>query len=439
MIMPLFLSAQPKVNSPITRFGIGEMYRGDLNQSGSTGGLFAAWVDPYRQNPVNPAALPYLQSTSLEVGIFSKYNNFQRNQDQQSGWSGNIDYIALAFPLRSRVNEMLEPSNSPWDIGMGFHLTPVSLVGYDVEFIQYGEGIDSVSSIFEGFGGLTQLAWSTGVKYKDLSFGLQLGYVFGKIQNNFQFDLLTLQAPYYTQQRHTYNLNGFNWQGGVIYKYVLEKPTSGEGESSVAKTLNLGAYFSSSSGFSTTSNLILERVNINYNSGGPPFAVDTLRFLQGEKKRGLLPGRFGIGATLQRGVEYQFGANIEFRNWEVFSIDDGSGFQTSFRNTWRYSVGGEYCPNAIAYRQYHKKIRYRIGLFYEQDPRIIGEKKFASYGGQLGFGFPVILPRQQVSFIDLAAELGRSGDITIQQDTYIRMRLGVTLSDNSWFYKRKYN
>ena len=153
LLVPLISWAQPKDNSPITRYGIGDVYRGDFNQTGATGGLYGAWTDYYRVNPGNPACLPYLQTTSLEFGLYSRYNQYERNGSQQAVWSGNLDYLSLAFPLKSRINEILDKKETPWDYAMGFSVNPISQVGYDVELTQDIEGVDTVRSIFTGEGG----------------------------------------------------------------------------------------------------------------------------------------------------------------------------------------------------------------------------------------------------------------------------------------------
>jgi hypothetical protein len=51
---------------------------------------------------------------------------------------------------------------------------------------------------------------------------------------------------------------------------------------------------------------------------------------------------------------------------------------------------------------------------------------------------PVILPRQQTSFVNLALEIGRIGADSPIEETYFRLSAGFTLNDNTWFYKRRF-
>lgn len=432
-------AAQPKDNSPITRYGLGDVYRGDFNQSGATGGLFGAWIDPYRVNPVNPASLPYLRSTSLEFGLFARANQFRRQDARQSVWSGNLDYLSLAFPLKSRINELMEPRVSDWDYSMGVQLSPYSLVGYDVEFTQFVAGVDTIRNIFRGEGGLSQAAWSGGVKYKDFSVGIQAGYLFGQISNSYQLDLQRAPATYSTRNFTDFNVRGFLWQTGVMYRLALDPPSKDAAVDRKRRWLNMGIYANSNTRFGTTTEQLIERVNIDYSSGGEPLARDTILRRQGETDRGRLPMRLGAGMTLHQGEIYQLGFNVEYRNWSTFELPVGALPNLSYRDVFRFSVGGEWTPEAYAFRNYLRRIRYRGGLFMEQDPRVIDGQQMNGIGIQAGLGFPILLPRQQVSFIDLALEAGRRGSDRVQQDNYIRIRLAATLNDNSWFFKRKFN
>jgi hypothetical protein len=433
-----WLMAQPKENSPVTRFGIGDIYHGDFNQSGATGGLFGAWIDPHRMNPVNPAALPYLQATSMEAGFFARYNNFRRGDDVQPVWSGNLDYMSLAFPLKSRITQVLDPQESPWDFGMGFHLSPYSIIGYDIELRQVIPDVDSTRNIFQGQGAVSLAAWSAGVKYRRFSVGAQLGYLFGRLENRSQVNLLSTNASYSTRSFATYNLYGFHWQLGAMYRLAIDPKSEEPGGERKRRWINMGAYISSPTGFVTRSDLLLERVNVPYSSSAA-LARDTLIREDGLRGNGVMPARIGIGATLQKGDFYQVGFNVDYRNWSVFEMDDKQDFSFAYRDAVRYSIGGEWSPDPQVFKQYMKKIRYRAGLFYESDPRVIQGRNAIAFGVQAGFGLPIILPRQQVSFIDVAVEAGRRGDVNVQRDSYIRLRMAATLTDNSWFYKRKYN
>jgi len=59
-------------------------------------------------------------------------------------------------------------------------------------------------------------------------------------------------------------------------------------------------------------------------------------------------------------------------------------------------------------------------------------------GVTFGFGFPLVLPRQQTSFVNAAFELGKIGTDSAIEESYVRLTLGFTMNDNTWFYKRRF-
>lgn len=83
-------------------------------------------------------------------------------------------------------------------------------------------------------------------------------------------------------------------------------------------------------------------------------------------------------------------------------------------------------------------MRYRIGSYYRQDPRIVNGSNVNDIGVTLGLGLPVLLPRQQTSFVNIAVEAGILGDGTPVREQYARLTVGFTMNDNTWFYKRRF-
>ena len=64
--------AQPKINSPYSRFGIGEIRDQNFVALSSMGGLAASYHNIYNVNALNPASLGFLRNTAFEVGVYGK-------------------------------------------------------------------------------------------------------------------------------------------------------------------------------------------------------------------------------------------------------------------------------------------------------------------------------------------------------------------------------
>ena len=102
------VEADSKINSPYSRFGLGDFNPQYMPAQGGMGGLTAAYHDPYHINPLNPAALSRLDATAFEIGIDARYSNLTTEDASESLWTGNLTYLALAFPLINPINEVLD-------------------------------------------------------------------------------------------------------------------------------------------------------------------------------------------------------------------------------------------------------------------------------------------------------------------------------------------
>ena len=114
------LWAQPKQNSPYSRFGIGDLLPQYFASQAGMGGQTAAYHDPYHVNLSNPASYAFLRTTALETALYGKFSHYKSSTSTLDNWSGNLAYLALGFTLKSPINEVLDKDKSPRRLGMGF-------------------------------------------------------------------------------------------------------------------------------------------------------------------------------------------------------------------------------------------------------------------------------------------------------------------------------
>jgi hypothetical protein len=84
-------------------------------------------------------------------------------------------------------------------------------------------------------------------------------------------------------------------------------------------------------------------------------------------------------------------------------------------------------------------MRYRAGLYYGMDPRVVDSQQLSTMGVTLGLGLPLKLPRGLPSFINLGLEAGQLAAPNLLKENYFKINVGFTLNDNMWFYKQKFN
>lgn len=422
---------QPKNNSPFSRFGLGDPVDQFFAAPGAMGGLSAAFNDPYHLNLLNPASLAYLRATAFEVGLYGKYAGLKGRDEQEDVWSGNLNYLALGFPLVNPVNRALDRKESPWDFGMGFALAPYTLVGYNIETKLVDPDVEVTTNSLKGTGGTYRLTWGNGVRYKNFSIGASFGYTFGKMTNSRRVVFDSLQSSYATELLDETSVSGWTWNTGVQYVHNFKKPDPQGVPQLSGRRLILGAFGNSGGNVNTLGSRLYQRDNSRYTD------IDTILIENQIKGKLTLPAEFSFGATYERinklrlGIEYSLGA------WSKYRSDARPDERLS--NAWRVAVGGEFIPDIQSYNRYFERVRYRAGLFYGTDPRSIEGEQLNKYGIAFGIGLPIVMPRQQPSYVNISFEAGRFGVSGVLSETYMKTTVGFTLNDNSWFFKRKFN
>jgi len=399
------------------------------------GGLSAAFNDKYNTNIVNPASLPYLKATSFETGLNAKYNELTEGENSFTNWSGALSYFSLAFPLANPINDLLDRVDRNYDLGMSLSLQPHSTVGYDILTTDQTPQSGEISRRYIGNGGTYAAQWGTGIKFKDFSAGINLGYLFGKISTH---RIVTFEEvhSFDNLERINSHLNGFIWNLGVQYSYVLNKDEVKEDSSIPTKSISIGAYGNPGTGFKTNNDQEYLIVSTGNNL---ETQVDTISSATDNEGTGKLPAKFGIGLiykqTLNTGEDkWSIGLNYESQAWSSY---ENSINPIDLNNGSRISIGGFYRPNPQSLTNYLNRIYYQAGFFYAQDPAIVNGEDISHYGLTFGIGMPFISQRK-VSNANIGATLGTRGLNTTIEERYLQLNFGFTFNSNEWFLKRKY-
>lgn len=434
------LLAQPKDNSPYSRIGLGETQRHTLSAAGF-GGLTAAYADPLHVNLHNPASYAWLNVTAFEAGFDVEYSNLKYNHQTASIWTGNLTHLALAFPLQNSLNDQLSRRARKIFWGMNIALLPNTTIGYDIESKETPTpGVD-VTNIFQGTGGTSQIIWGNSFRYKNFSIGLNLGYFFGQLESERRAEFSSYfddnengvpdsnEKLIYYQNKFLDNVSirGFLWSFGTQYRLDFDKKQKEEGAYN-GRSLVIGAYGHAANRFNTTSNVLRIGENTNYS----PIQSDTMLNLKDIEQKGTLPAEYTLGVMYQKIAKLRIGAEYSFAQWSKYKNEAKP--ETLF-DSHRIAAGVEYIPNISSYNNYLERVRYRAGFYHRADPRLNDLKQYAL---TLGLGLPVILPRQQTSFVNFAVELGRYNTPDAIKETFVKMSLGFTLNESSWFFKRKF-
>ncbi len=429
------ISAQQNDNNPYTRFGIGDMSDNNFNHTRQMGGLGASYIDAYNINIVNPASYAFLNATAFDVGVFAKNTYLKDDKHSNSFWTGNLDYLSLAFPLTNPINALYDGVKRKYKWGMNVTLKPNSTVSYDIE------NIDSVSigkpfvRNYNGSGGSYKLLWGNAVNYKKFALGVNLGYLFGnlKYERNIFFDKSDYAYnDYYTND---YNVKGFIWNGGLIFTDIINKADIEKNKIAPAKRISAGIHFNSATSFSTRSNVqhfLVQDISSSFQR------VDTVNIEQDISGKGKLPAELGLGATYYYGEKHALGFNYTRTLWSSYFNEASGEVAGSLTDVNRYSVGGYFRPDYKSYDNYFKRVYYRYGVYYSTDPKKFNGDAVDSYGITLGMGMPFVFQRK-VSTVNLGVTAGTRGANAPISEKFLKFSLGVSFNDDEWFLKRKYN
>lgn len=416
----MFGQGQGGVNSPFSRFGIGDIFTENPIHIQQMGGIGTSYLDVAKLNFENPASLGYLNQTAFDVGLDFRRARLRDEDSETTQWSGNLRNLALGFTLRNPTNSLFSREDYKVNWSMGFAILPNSVVSYDISSLDTTASQDIFRRSFEGTGGTFKAIWGNAVKIGNFSIGANIGWIFGNIEYLRRIDFLSEVAAFDNDFSSSYSLRGFYGKLGLNYLHIINKSEMLE-KSVPPITLSFGATFKPELGFSTDAEVL------DFNS--LPFsltavAVDTLQFSPNEEGRGRLPAELGLGVTYTHGIDYGIGIDVKRVFWSNYENDANP---EQLVNTTRIGVGGHFRPV--------KKITapfYRLGFYYEESPQIIEGNQITAYGVTLGIGQPLAFQRR-FSHVNLGLDIGRRSVSNILRENFVNITFGFTFNESDWF------
>lgn len=286
---------------------------------------------------------------------------------------------------------------------------------------------------FQGTGGTYHMQWSNAVRHNNTAFGATLGWMFGKtIYDNTTVFNDTLFSTFQDNIRQDIGISGFVWNVGLQQDIPLAYAPNNKDV--MTRWITLGLTAESNHKLRTVSDAYFIRSQGRLSSGQYSNA-DTLTQETDLRRDLTLPAAITFGIQYVNLEKFRFGAQFGFESWSNYKNE---ARPETLRNTISISGGAEFIPDFSSYNRYAKRVRYRVGAYYRQDPRVVNGEGLNDVGLSFGFGLPIVLPRQQTSFVNTAFELGKLGGNSPIEETYFRISLGFTLNDNLWFYKRRF-
>ncbi|WP_332004660.1 hypothetical protein [Chitinophaga sp.] len=404
-------------NSPYSRYGLGDLHNNQNTVNRGMGGVSQAYSDPQSVNFINPASYSSLLLTTFDVGVEGGARSITDKGAKFSSGFGTLSYLQLGIPLIT----------NKWGLNLG--LRPVTRVSYNIQESHNGTFFDTLrvplTSKYEGSGGLYQLYAGTGVRFGHFSVGVNLGYLFGNIENNTR---LAFPDPnvYASHRMFRTTYNSFFYKLGVQYRAKVAKDMD----------LTFGASGSLKQNMNARQEVLNETVQFDASSNNY-VTQDTVSYSKGDRGTVVFPEEYGAGIMLRKFDKWMIGVDFNSSQWQNYK---NFGNKDSLQNSWKLAIGGQFVPNATALSGYWNRVAYRLGGYYGKDYLQLEGVNMPTMGFTVGAGLPVRrMPySNQYSMINIAFEIAHRGNNeTALKENIYRVSLGFTLSDK-WFIKRKY-
>ncbi|GAA4282460.1 hypothetical protein [Gaetbulibacter aestuarii] len=413
---------QQNTASPYSFYGIGSLKFKGTVENRSMGGL-SIYTDSIHLNLRNPASFTGNDLETIngnrpvKYGIGATHTSTTLKSDSGSSKasSTSIDYLALNFPVGK--------------FGVGFGLMPYTAVGYKLESLNADGNLENK---YTGEGGLNKVFLGMGYQInKSLSFGINLQYNFGNIQNSsvaYLYDQDGTPIVYQSKESNRSDLSGLNIDFGLTYKTMLNQKLQ----------LISGATYTPQSNLSSLNQRYIATVSGLTGQDIPSYTVQVDLKAQGlENTTLVLPSKYSFGAGIGEPLKWFVGAEYNAQKTSNFSNALYSSGETTYEDASGFALGGFYIPEYNAFSGYLNRVVYRAGLRYEKTGLQLKNESIKEFGISFGVGVPV---GTLFSNANLGVELGKRGttNSNLIEENFINVYLSLSLND-LWFQKKKYN
>lgn len=405
LLLPVFSTAQQNTFSPYSRYGIGELSRTGFTNNHAMGGWSLGFADSLVMNLNDLSSLAGLKRTNFLMSLNSKWVTSQTENLSQKNSVASLGGIQIGVPLGPKG-------------GLGFHLKPVSSVGYLINNNVDLDSLGTANYLYEGAGGLQEAGISVGYRlYKTLRVGAQVKYNFGSLQRStsLEFDSTGF---YHTKIQNRVEVKDLSFATGLSYTFKFPE-----------------ARLRLSTGYEMGGSLSSKRYRVVYTytmSGFTEIPKDTIDFENGTEGTITLPSEISFGFGYLSNNHWGIGADFAMSDWSNF---ENFGVSDNLSNSMSVSAGGYFTPDPNAAKSYWKVVTYRAGIHYDKTFLQLRDNQLTDLGISFGLSMPM---NRSFSKMNLAFTAGQRGttEAGLIKENYYQLSIGLSLNDK-WFRKRR--
>lgn len=418
-------------NSPYGRYGFGVLSNPSIGSSESMGGISYGLRRSQHVNPGNPASYSKLDSLTFvfDIGLSGQYTKFSDHTNSQDFYNGNLDYIAMQFPLFKKM-------------GASIGLLPYSKVGYNFGRTRYLSDIVYQES-YRGSGGLSQIYGGISFEpLKNISIGANIAYLFGNFSYSNVATPLTSAGSRIGEKKSSFRIRDVKYDFGVQYTHPINRYSS----------FTVGAIYAPQ--IKATSTVYYTEQMFNSDPYSNPYQAPQ-EIIKSDTIKGqefYLPHTFGLGATYMN-TNFLVGIDATYQQWKNLKypeILDGMKANDRFNNLYRINTGAEYVIDPVS-SSFWRRIRFRSGLSFANsytnvhvfDPKTnnsIGMGGFKEYGATLGFGLPFRDVYGKISMLNIGFGYTKQKPESSQMISQDMFKISIGMNINElWFRKFRFN
>ena len=294
--------SQSIVNSPYSRYGLGDLQPGNYASNLAMGGISNALQNdttaPFNINSANPASHASSRLTIFDFGLLSNMTQLETDAKKSINNRTGFSYAAFVFPV-----------SKWWGTSVG--LRPYSNVGYKIYDQRTQDSIGTVNYSYNGTGGINQIFWGNGFRIKKLYVGVNVSYLFGDIIYNSTDSFASSSYNMDTKVIQTTTIHDLYYTLGMQYRQPLGKGWS----------LTLGATGSMQTDLNAKQSTSAESYSTQF---GLPITKDPVIDTTISVKISI-PMMVGGGFVIKKSEKLLIGFDYSMQNWSSFSAFGESG------------------------------------------------------------------------------------------------------------------
>lgn len=413
VLCTLLLFSEAKAQSSASTYsalGIGEFNYSGLTQNQGMGGLGISFGTGWNANVVNPALTTRNTIFNFQAALNYKKINADNGNLNSNVDGGGLSYVAFSLPFKSGK------------LTTGLGLNQITSVNYRllIASLVNNAELQAVNSI-QGDGGISEAYFNVGwLVAKNLSLGFQGSYLFGStIRTNrlslFDDDAKQVGTTTEYYERLTVSDIGLKFGGHYFFK-VGDK-----------SNLHLGAIYQN---LGDVNGKAFAKLAANGQASDPDSDGDLIA--NDEPGSVYIPNRYGLGVTYEKMNKFVIGLEGQYQDFTQYRsfLDD----PLQLKEVIKVGLGFQIVPDYLAIDSPLKRSTYRFGLEFQQTPYYLNQTNINDIGINFGASFPV----NQLSLVNFAMKVGQRGTTEngLIKESYVNFTFGLSLNDNSWFYKR---